>query len=240
MLILPFLFLMAVDTLQRSAQVHVIYFLFMYIFRLAFIPHVDEPTAPPCLLVPTPVEVQVAELCRDMHRMQQIMLAMCEQIHTDLSHIDLGDLPYPTTGTGMSSLVANFNVLTIHRQSSGGSVALSAHSSVRSAHSSVRSAHSSVRSAHSSKFIDSLRVFLHANIYFKFVLDHKASQALVNLPRLTLRICRTSDSNAGQCTFGGCGIVFFWCTYIVGNELVCVLICWHFSENNKRVNYSAR
>ena len=175
--------------------------------------------------------------------MQQIMLAMCEQIHTDLSHIDLGDLPYPTTGTGMSSPIANFNALTIHRQSSGGSAALSAHSSVRSvhssvrsvhssvrsvhssvrsvhssvrsahssvrsahssvrsAHSSVRSAHSSVRSAHSSKFIDSLRVFLHANIYFKFVLDHKASQALVNLPRLALRICRTSDSNAGQCTF---------------------------------------
>ena len=182
---------------------------------MAFIPHVDEPTAPPRPLVPTPVEVQVAKLRRDMHQMQQIMLAMCEQIHTDLSHIDLGDLLYPTTGTGMSSPIANFNVLTIHRQSSGGSAALSAHSSVRSAHSSVHSAHSSVHSAHSSvhsahssvrsvhsgKFIDSLRVFLHANIYFKFVLDHKASQALVNLPRLALQICRMSDSNAGQCTF---------------------------------------
>ena len=177
MLILLFLFLVAVDALQRSAQVRVIYFLFMYIFRLAFIPHVDEPTAPPRPLVPTPVEVQVAELRRDMRRMQQIMLAMCEQIHTDLSHIDLGDLPYPTTGTGMSSPIANFNALTIHRQSSGGSAAPSAHSS-------VHSAHSSVCSAHSSKFIDSLRVFLHANIYFKFVLDHEASQALVNLPRL--------------------------------------------------------
>ena len=164
-----------------------IYFLFMYIFRLAFIPHVDEPTAPPCLLVPTPVEVQVAELCCDMRRMQQIMLAMCEQIHTDLSHIDLSDLPYPTTGTGMSSLIANFNALTIHRQSSGGSAA--------------PSAHSSVRSAHTGKFIDSLRVFLHTNIYFKFMLDHKASQALVNLPRLALRICRMLDSNADQCTF---------------------------------------
>ena len=194
MLILPFLFLVAVDALQRSAQVRVIYFLFMYIFRLAFIPHVDEPTAPPRPLVPTPVEVQVAELHRDMRWMQQIMLAMCKQIHTDLSHIDLGDLPYPTTGTGMSSPIANFNALTIHRQSSGGSAAPSAHSS-------VRSAHSSVRSAHSGKFIDILRVFLHTNIYFKFVLDHKASQALVNLPRLALRICRTSDSNADQCTF---------------------------------------
>ena len=104
--------------------------------------------------------------------MQQIMLAMCEQIHTDLSHIDLSDLLYPTTGTGMSSPIANFNMLTIHRQSSGGSAALSAHSSVHS--------------VHSGKFIDSLRVFLHANIYLKFVLDHKASQALVNLPRLTV------------------------------------------------------
>ena len=166
----------------------------MYIFWLAFIPHVDEPTALPHPLVPTPVEVQVAELRRDMRRMQQIMLAMCKQIHTDLSHIDLGDLLYPTTGTGMSSPIANFNALTIHRQSSGGSAALSAHSS-------MRSAHSSVHSAHSGKFIDSLRVFLHANIYFKFVLDHKASQALVNLPRLALQICRTSDSNSGQCTF---------------------------------------
>ena len=203
MLILLFLFLVAVDALQRSAQVRVIYFLFMYIFRLAFIPHVDEPTALPRPLVPTPVEVQVAELRRDMRRMQQIMLAMCEQIHTDLSHIDLGDLPYPTTGTGMSSPIANFNALTIHRQSSGGSAAPSAHSS-------VRSAHSSVRSAHSGKFIDSLRVFLHTNIYFKFVLDHKASQALVNLPRLALQICRTSDSNADQCTFMWLWRRFFW------------------------------
>ena len=70
----------------------------------------------------------------------------------------------------MSSLIANFNTLTIHRQSSG--------------RSGAPSTHSSVHSAHSSKFIDSLRVFLHANIYFKFVLDHEASQALVNLPRL--------------------------------------------------------
>ena len=77
----------------------------------------------------------------------------------------------------MSSLIANFNTLTIHRQSSG-------RSGAPSTHSSVHSAHSSVCSAHSSKFIDSLRVFLHANIYFKFVLDHEASQALVNLPRL--------------------------------------------------------
>ena len=196
MLILPFLFLVAVDALQRSAQVRVIYFLFMYIFRLAFILHVDEPTALPRPLVPTPVEVQVAKLRRDMRRMQQIMLAMCEQIHTDLSHIDLGDLPYPTTGTGMSSPIANFNALTIHRQSSGGSAA--------------PSTHSSVRSAHSGKFIDSLRVFLHTNIYFKFVLDHKASQALVNLPRLALRICRTSDSNADQCTFVWLWRRFFW------------------------------
>ena len=203
MLILPFLFLVAMDALQRSAQVRVIYFLFMYIFRLAFIPHVDEPTALPRPLVPTPVEVQVAELRRDMRQMQQIMLAMCEQIHTDLSHIDLGNLLYPTTGTGMSSPIANFNVLTIHRQSSGGSVAPSAHSS-------VRSAHSSVRSAHSGKFIDSLRVFLHTNIYFKFVLDHKASQALVNLPRLALRSCRMSDSNADQCTFVCLWRRFFW------------------------------
>ena len=195
MLILLFLFLVAVDALQRSAQVHVIYFLFMYIFWLAFILHVDEPTAPPRPLFPTPVEVQVAELRRDMRWMQQIMLAMCEQIHTDLSHIDLSNLPYPTTGTGMSSPIANFNVLTIHRQSSGGSVA--------------PSAHSSVRSAHSSKFIDSLRVFLHANIYFKFVLDHKASQALVNLPRLALWMCRTSDINAGQCTFVWLWHLFF-------------------------------
>ena len=209
MLILPFLFLMAVDALQRSAQVRVIYFLFVYIFRLALIPHVDEPTAPPRLLVPTPVEVQVTELHHDMRRMQQIMLAMCKQIHTDLSHIDLGDLPYPTTGTGMSSPIANFNALTIHRQSSGGSVAPSAHSS-------VRSAHSSVRSAHSGKFIDSLRVFLHTNIYFKFVLDHKASQALVNLPRLALRICRTSDSNADQCTF-----VWLWRRFFL-----VYIYCW--------------
>ena len=64
--------------------------------------------------------------------MERIILALCEQTNTNLSHINLGDLPYPATGTGMSP---HFGAMSINRQNSGGSAAPSAHSSVRSAHS---------------------------------------------------------------------------------------------------------
>ena len=55
---------------------------------------------------------------------------MCEQTHINLSHVNLGDLTYPSTGLGTSSPISNFNALSIHRVGSGDSAAPSTHSSL--------------------------------------------------------------------------------------------------------------
>ena len=91
-----------------------------------------EHLASPPITGTSSIEVKLDKLTEDFRQMEWIILALCEQTNTNLSHSNLGDLPYPATGTEMSP---NFGAMSINRQNSSGSAAPSAHSSMRSAQS---------------------------------------------------------------------------------------------------------